>query len=102
VAYLDNSSRVDSRIALMAIPAMAFFVVRFIRDSGTFANPDLLDEIALYINAVVWVSPLFVLIQLGKIASGTAARSWQNILLTLLTAAAAFTIWRTAGLRFVG
>jgi hypothetical protein len=102
MAYLDNTSRVNGRIFLMAIPAVAFFVVRWIRQTGTFANPDTLDELMLYISAVVWVSPLFVLIQLGQMASGTAARSWQNLLLTVITAAAAFTLWQASGVRFVG
>ena len=96
MAYLDNTSRVDGRIVLLTIPALAFFVLRGLQSMN---SSDTLEELSTYVNLVVWVSPLFVLFQIFKLWDGTAARSWQNILCTLVTAAAAVMVWRTSGLQ---
>ena len=96
MAYLDNSSRVNSQIVLMTIPALVFFVVRGLQSM----NPsDTLDEVATYINLLIWISPIFVIVQITKMVSGTAARSWQNLLCTVLTAAAAAIYWANSGVQ---
>jgi len=96
MAYLDNSSRVNSQIVLMTIPALVFFVVRGLQSM----NPsDTLDEVATYINLLIWISPIFVIVQITKMVSGTAARSWQNLLCTVVTAAAAAILWSNSGVQ---
>ena len=97
-AYLDDSSRVNGRILLMTIPALAFFVLLGMRSLGGDASATL-DELARYVSYLIWISPIFVIVQIAKMVSGTAARSWQNIVCTILTAAAAFMVWRTSGIR---
>jgi hypothetical protein len=95
-AYLDDSSRVNSQIVLMTIPALVFFVVRILQSM----NPsETLDEVATYINLLIWVSPIFVIVQITKMVSGTAARSWQNLVCTVLTAAAAAILWSSSGIQ---
>jgi len=96
MAYLDNSSRVNSQIVLMTIPALVFFVVRGLQSM----NPsDTLDEVATYINLLIWISPIFVIVQITKMVAGTAARSWQNLLCTVVTAAAAAILWSNSGVQ---
>ena len=94
-AYLDDSSRVNGQIVLMTIPALVFFVVRGLQSM----NPsDTLDEVATYINLLIWISPIFVIVQITKMVAGTAARSWQNLLCTVVTAAAAAILWANSGI----
>ena len=95
MAYLDDREPINGRIVLMTIPALAFFVLKGIRSLGSSDSSATLDELATYINALIWISPIFVLIQISKIWSGTAGRTWQNMLCTVVTAAAAFMLWRT-------
>ena len=95
MAYLDDRARTDSRIAMMALPAVAFFAQRWVQSQGMTDSTETLDELSLYINPVIWVSPIFVIIQIARMVAGNAARSWQNILCTLVTAAAAVMLWRT-------
>jgi len=98
MAYLDNSSRVNTQIVLMAIPAVAFFIVRGMRSFGGDSSATL-DEVATYINLLIWISPIFVIVQITKMVSGTAARSWQNLLCTVVTAAAAAILWSNSGVQ---
>ena len=80
----------------MTIPALAFFALRALSSMNSSAT---LEELQTYVNLVVWISPLFVLIQIFKMWDGTAARSWQNLLCTVLTAAAAAILWSTSGIQ---
>ena len=90
-AYLDERYPINGRIVLMTLPAVAFFILRL---NGSM-NPDstTFDGIAPAIDALVWISPLFLIIQIFKIWEGTASTSWQNFLCTVLTAAAAAVQW---------
>ena len=45
------------------------------------------------VASVVWISPLFALIQLSMIVRGTAGPSWQNLLCVVLTIAGALMAW---------
>jgi hypothetical protein len=98
MAYLDDSSRVNGQIVLMTIPALAFFAVRGIQSLGGDSSATL-DELARYINYLIFISPIFVIVQVTKMVSGTAARSWQNLLCTVLTAAAAAIYWANSGVQ---
>lgn len=89
MAYLDDRQRVNGQIVLMTIPPVAFFAMRAIEFEAA-------DEIAPVVNALIWISPIFVAIQVFKMWDGTAGRSWQNILCTILTAAAAAMVWQSA------
>jgi hypothetical protein len=95
-AYLDDSSRVNGQIVGMTIPAVVFFVVRGLQ---SMSPSETLDELATYVNLLIWISPIFVVIQIVKMVSGTAARSWQNLLCTVLTAAAAAILWSSSGIQ---
>ena len=90
-AYLDDRYPINGRIVLMTLPAVAFFILRvngsIHPDSTTF------DGIAPAVNALVWISPLFLIFQILKIWEGTASSTWQNFLCTVLTAAAAAVQW---------
>jgi hypothetical protein len=91
MAYLDNRSRVDGLIVLLTIPAVVFFgLATQAVEAGADAS---LDALVTTVNAAVYLSPVFVAIQVFKIWDGVAARSWQNWLCTLVTAAAAAKIW---------
>ena len=94
MAYLDDRSRINGLIFLLTVPALAFLTVRAFQSLGSTDSSATLDELGLYINPVVWVSPIFVIIQVSKMVAGTAARSWQNILCTVVTATAAVILWR--------
>ena len=95
MAYLDDRERLNGRIALMTIPAVAFFVLWAVQSFSNEDSSATLDELATYINPLIWISPIFVIIQVAKMISGTAARSWQNMLCAVVTAAAAALLWRT-------
>lgn len=97
-AYLDDSSRVNGQIVLMTIPALAFFVLRGLQSLGGDSSANL-DELLRYVTYLIWISPIFVIVQIVKMVAGTAARSWQNLVCTLLTAAAAAMIWVNSGVQ---
>jgi len=102
MAYLDpDRSRVNGRIVLMTIPALVFFILRVMASTG---SPDALltvDEFGPVVNAAVWISPIFVAIQIFKMWEGTAARSGPNILCTILTAVAAAMVWQSSGIHLI-
>ncbi|HUQ88926.1 MAG TPA: hypothetical protein VM096_15320 [Vicinamibacterales bacterium] len=97
MAYLDDRSRVNGRIVLMTIPAFAFFLLLLMQRTAAVDSTSVVVDVEEglgYVSKLVWISPLFVLIQLGMIVRGLAASSVQNWLCVVVTAAAAFMIWR--------
>ncbi len=98
MAYLDDSSRVNGQIVMMTIPALAFFALRGIQSVGGDSSANL-EELLRYVSYLIWISPIFVIVQITKMVSGTAARSWQNLLCTVVTAAAAAILWANSGIQ---
>jgi hypothetical protein len=97
MAYLDNRSSVNGRIVLMTIPALAFFSLLLMRSTVVTDSTSVLVDVesALsFVSRLVWISPLFVLVQVSMIVRGLATASVQNWLCVGLTAVAAFMIWR--------
>ena len=100
MAYLDDrNNRVDGRIVFMTVPAFLFFMVRALQQSDTTGAYATLDQIAPFVNAAVWISPLFVVMQIFRMWEGNASRTWPNIICTLITAAAAVMVWQMSGIR---
>ena len=98
MAYLDDRSSVNGRIALMTIPAVALFLLLMLQSNvATDSTSIMVDvESALrFVSLAAWISPLFVLIQVSMIVRGLAASSVQNWLCVVLTAVAAFMMWRS-------
>ena len=94
MAYLDNRTRTDGRIFLLAFPAVMYFALAAAQAADTTGvyGPTL-TELVPVVRAGVFVSPLLVAIQVFRIWDGVAANSWQNWLFTLVTAAASAKIW---------
>ena len=81
----------------MTIPALAFFSLLLMQSTVTTDSTSVLVDVesALsFVSRLVWISPLFVLIQVSMIVRGLATASVQNWLCVVLTAVAAFMIWR--------
>ena len=95
MAYLDNSSRVNGRIVMLTIPALAFFALRMIESALSPGAPAWIDEVWPLVRFLIWISPIFVIVQVSMIVSGNAATSWQNMLCVVATAAAAFVLWQS-------
>jgi len=97
MAYLDNRSRVNGRIVLMTIPALAFYSLLLFQSTVVADSTSVLADVesALsFVSRLVWISPLFVLIQVSMIVRGLAAASVQNWFCIGLTAVAAVMMWR--------
>jgi len=97
MAYLDNRSRVNGRIVAMTVPALAFYLLLLIQSTVVTDSTSIVVDVesALsFVSRLVWISPLFVLIQVSMIVRGLAASSLQNWLCVGLTAVAAFMMWR--------
>jgi hypothetical protein len=97
MAYLDDRQRLNKWIAVMTIPAIVFLFQRFLETSGALDGSSLmsaLHETQPLIGGLAAISPLFVLIQLSMIVTGTASKTWQNFLCVILTAVAALLAWR--------
>jgi len=81
----------------MTIPAIAFFSLLLLQSTVTSDSTSILVDVesALqFVSQLVWISPLFVLIQVSMILRGLAAASLPNWLCVALTAVAAFMMWR--------
>jgi positive regulator of sigma E activity len=99
MAYLDSRSSVNGRIVLMTIPAIAYFSLLLMQSAVVADSTSVLVDVesALsFVSRLVWISPLFVLIQASMIVRGLAAASLQNWLCVVLTAVAAFMMWRSS------
>jgi hypothetical protein len=98
MAYLDDRSSVNGRIVLMTIPAIAYFALLLMQSTVVADSTSVLVDVesALsFVSRLVWISPLFVLIQVSMIVRGLATSSAPNWLCVLLTAVAAFMMWRS-------
>ena len=98
MAYLDDRSSVNGKIVLMTIPAVALFVLLMLQANvATDSTSIMVDvESALrFVSLAAWISPLFLLIQVSMIVRGLATSSLPNWLCVLLTAVAAFLMWRS-------
>jgi hypothetical protein len=91
MSYLDDRYPINGRIVLMTLPAVAFFIMRL--NGSMHPDSTTFDGVAPVIDAMVWISPLFLLLQIWKIWEGTASSTWQNFLCAVLTAAAAAVQW---------
>jgi len=81
----------------MTIPALAYFSLLLMQSTVVADSTSILVDVesALsFVSRLVWISPLFVLIQVSMIVRGLAAGSVQNGLCVVLTAVAAFVMWR--------
>jgi hypothetical protein len=97
MAYLDDRSSINGKIVLMTIPAIAYFSLLLMQATVVADSTSILVDVesALsFVSRLVWISPLFVLIQVSMIVRGLAASSLQNWLCVVLTAVAAFMLWR--------
>jgi hypothetical protein len=97
MAYLDDRQRLNKWIAVMTIPAIVFLFQRLLETTGTLDGSSFMNalhEMQPLIGGLVTISPLFALIQLSMIVTGTASRTWQNFLCVALTAAAALMVWQ--------
>ena len=82
----------------MTIPAIALLSLLLVQSTVTTDGTSILVDVesALqFVSQLAWIAPLFVLIQVSMIARGLAAASWQNWLCVVLTAVAAFMMWRS-------
>ena len=94
MAYLDNTSPVNGKIFFMTLPALAFLVLRLLETANVSESLSAIHEITPLVNGLAAISPIFVLIQVWMMMSGTARKSAQNILLTIVTAAASVMAWQ--------
>ena len=81
----------------MTIPAIAYFALLLMQSTVVADSTSILVDVEAalsFVSRLVWISPLFVLIQVSMIVRGLAASSLQNWLCVGLTAVAAFMMWR--------
>ena len=98
MAYLDDRSSINGRIVAMTIPAVAYFSLLALQSTVTTDSTSVLVDVEsalAFVSRAVWISPLFVLIQVSMIVQGTASSSLPNWLCVLVTAVAAFMMWRS-------
>ena len=96
-AYLDDRKRVNMWIVALTIPAILFLLQVLLESTSGAGGSSILSalhEMLGLIQALVMISPLFVLIQLSMIVRGTASATWQNILCVVLTIAASVMVWQ--------
>lgn len=94
MAYLDNTSPVNGKIFLMTLPALAFLVFRLLETANVTESFASIQELLPLVNGLAAISPIFVVIQISMMVSGTARRSAQNIFLTIITATASVMAWQ--------
>jgi hypothetical protein len=84
MAYLDDRKSVSVWIAALSIPAIALVGKELLSTTAVDVPVDV-QSVLETVSSVAWISPFFLLIQVGMIARGTAGASWQNLLCLLLT-----------------
>ncbi len=96
-AYLDDRQRLNKWIAVMTIPAIVFLFQKLLETSSALDGSSVMSafhEMQPLIHGLVSISPLFVLVQVSMLVTGTASKTWQNFLCVVLTAAAAVVVWQ--------
>ena len=93
--------KLNGWIAVLTIPALALFLelwmFRSISGEQILGSPVLLATYKLLplVNGWVWISPVFVVIQLLLISRRTAAMSFANVACVAVTIIAAVMMWNS-------